>query len=430
MIRCTICGRENEDTFRYCLDCGSEIGGAAAPTQAQPQKPPEPAEDDLGEVIALTEEAPPTGMIEVQSAVVAPLPTPPSVSLATPAGGTPRHTPIPPGPLEATAPSVRSDPAVRAAEAATSVSSPLEEDRPELGPKPVVPPISAPAPAPASRAIPDYLRPCPTCGKEVAAGHAFCGSCGARADTSAAPPPATAASTAAAASVGGTMVMGAVDAPELAAPRFKVTLIKPDGSEAGATSLKTPETVAGSAGAAISIPEDPFVTSAHLTLAERAGVLRVRDGGSATGTFLKLTARQPVPLPSGSALRFGRQRLRLEKIGPIPEPAPGEAAEWGSPDHGARFRLVQELEGGGDGTAWMLSEGEYRVGREVGELTFPKDGYVSGTHGRLQIGADGKASFEDLGSSNGSFLRLTQETVVTEGDFLLVGMHLLRIDLQ
>ncbi len=428
MIRCSICGRENEDTFRYCLDCGSDIGAAAAPTQAATEAK---AKDLAGSPeaagptpIPLTELAPPTGVMPMQSASTGPAAPPPSVSQATPPAGVPRHTPVPPSPLEATAPSATpSNPA--ATPGPGHLPPPLESTAASQP----VPAISAPAPA-APAPAPDHARPCSTCGNEVAAGHVFCGSCGGRADA-AGPPPASSASTAAAAAAGGTMVMGAMEAPELAAQRFKVTVITPEGNEARTVPLTGAQTVAGDKSAAIPIPEDPFVVPAHLTLSETAGVLRVQDGGSETGTFLKINVGTPVPLPSGAALRLGRQRLRLESVAaPDPEAAADGTLEWGSPDHGARYRLIQELEGGDDGTAWLLAEGAYNIGREQGELTFPGDGYVSGTHGKLQIGPDGRATYEDLGSSNGSFLRLTTETVVSEGDFLLVGMHLLRIDLQ
>ncbi len=226
--------------------------------------------------------------------------------------------------------------------------------------------------------------------------------------------------------------MGMAQAPELLAPRFKVTVVAPDGSEVQTVVLQGPETVVGGEGAALVIPGDPFVGAHHLTLVEHAGVLKVRDAGSETGTFLKVDAGHPVPLGPGSALRLGRQRLRLDPVPLLSEipPAPDGTQAWGSPDGGARWRLVQELEGGGDGAAFLLPEGSTSIGREEGDLTFPDDGYVSGRHGRIEVGPDGRATYEDLGSSNGTFLRLTQETVVSEGDFLLVGSHLLRIDLQ
>jgi pSer/pThr/pTyr-binding forkhead associated (FHA) protein len=68
------------------------------------------------------------------------------------------------------------------------------------------------------------------------------------------------------------------------------------------------------------------------------------------------------------------------------------------------------------------------MGRERGDVLFPEDGYVSGLHCRLSW--DGAKLFlTDLGSSNGTFVRLTGEADVRTGDVLLMGQQLFRIAL-
>ena len=57
-----------------------------------------------------------------------------------------------------------------------------------------------------------------------------------------------------------------------------------------------------------------------------------------------------------------------------------------------------------------------------------EDGYVSGLHCRLGVGPDNTISLTDLGSSNGSFVRLREEHPVSSGDILLMGQQLFRID--
>ena len=66
------------------------------------------------------------------------------------------------------------------------------------------------------------------------------------------------------------------------------------------------------------------------------------------------------------------------------------------------------------------------MGRERGDVLFPEDGYVSGLHCRLAV-ENGKATLTDLGSSNGTFVRLKEETEVRTGDVLLMGQQLFRV---
>jgi predicted component of type VI protein secretion system len=68
------------------------------------------------------------------------------------------------------------------------------------------------------------------------------------------------------------------------------------------------------------------------------------------------------------------------------------------------------------------------MGRERGDVLFPEDGYVSGLHCRLSI-QNGHAFLTDLGSSNGSFVRLGGEAELHEGDILLMGQQLFRVNM-
>jgi pSer/pThr/pTyr-binding forkhead associated (FHA) protein len=87
---------------------------------------------------------------------------------------------------------------------------------------------------------------------------------------------------------------------------------------------------------------------------------------------------------------------------------------------------VQLLDGGGAGEAFPLEPGEHVVGREAGDLTFPDDRYVSARHALLTVRGE-EATIADAGSSNGTFVRISGETVLADGDELLVGGQLLRV---
>nr|WP_228557016.1 FHA domain-containing protein [Myxococcus sp. AB025B] len=176
----------------------------------------------------------------------------------------------------------------------------------------------------------------------------------------------------------------------------------------------------------IPLPDDPFIMPVQMRFFFSGARLAVEDVGGANGVFVRL--RQERELSPGGELRLGRQRLVLEPI-PTATPGPGGTQVWGSPDPGYRLRLIQLLEGGLKGAAYPLREGDNLLGREQGDLTFPTDGFVSGRHAVLQVRQD-RLTVRDVGSSNGTFMRLAGPTFVDNGDHYLIGRQLLRVEIQ
>ena len=85
--------------------------------------------------------------------------------------------------------------------------------------------------------------------------------------------------------------------------------------------------------------------------------------------------------------------------------------------------------GGIRGGAYPLKDGENNIGRENGDITFPSDGFVSGRHAVLQVAPE-RLMLRDLGSSNGTFLRLGAPSFVDNGDQFLIGRQLVRVELS
>ena len=65
---------------------------------------------------------------------------------------------------------------------------------------------------------------------------------------------------------------------------------------------------------------------------------------------------------------------------------------------------------------------------ERGTITFPDDLFVSGSHCRLRR-QQGQTILSDLGSTNGTYIRIKEETALASGDFVLLGQQLFRVDL-
>ncbi len=137
-------------------------------------------------------------------------------------------------------------------------------------------------------------------------------------------------------------------------------------------------------------------------------------------------------LDNGDYLRIGRQLFRFEPLDAAKEQvtrAEGDDAKiWGSPNPGAFGRLVQVLEDGRTGEIRLLSGEACNLGREQGEIVFPTDGFISGRHCSFFV-RGGDTLVKDLGSSNGTYLRVRGEATVGHGDFLLIGNQMLRVEI-
>lgn len=253
-------------------------------------------------------------------------------------------------------------------------------------------PLPSPAPPAASFE-------CGRCGASVQTGSRFCAQCG----FDVAHRPAT----------GNTTQRG-----------LRLTVVRTDGAAGPAFPLLEPQSVCGRLEGSLRLSDDATVSPRHARFKVRGEAVVVEDLGSVNGTFVRI--RSPHRLEPGEELRLGRQLLRIEPLPRPPQDAPGTRA-WGAADPGYLLRLAQLLEGGGLGEIHPLHEGENVLGREAGEVVFPGDRYVSARHARIDL-SRGEVTVTDLGSSNGTFRRITGPTPLAPGDQLLIGAQLLKLE--
>jgi pSer/pThr/pTyr-binding forkhead associated (FHA) protein len=219
----------------------------------------------------------------------------------------------------------------------------------------------------------------------------------------------------------------AAAAPAPDAPPFALlTALRADGSEAGSHPV-TPasHTVGRDIGSIFA--GDSYLSPRHATFSMRAGKLFVRDEGSLNGVYRRLRRDEPTPLRNGDIFRIGQEILRYELLQPLPATADG-VERLGSPAKGYVARIALIIGRETSGNAFPVPETGIHMGRERGDVLFPEDGYVSGLHCRLSI-QNGHAFLTDLGSSNGSFVRLGTETEIHDGDILLMGQQLFRVNI-
>lgn len=240
----------------------------------------------------------------------------------------------------------------------------------------------------------------------------FCASCGFRLN-------AAAAAAAPAASV----------APVPSGPatiNVVLTALRADGTEAGSFVLAANVSTIGRETGGI-FAADSYLSPRHATFTISGNKLRVRDEGSLNGVYIRLARDTPVELKPNDVFRIGQEIIKFEPL-KFPEPSPDGVVRLGAPAQGYVGRIALVIGRETNGNAFPVPETGVHLGRERGDVLFPEDGYVSGLHCRIAH-ENGKTYLTDLGSSNGTFLRLRDEVDVRSGEVLLMGQQLFRVTL-
>jgi hypothetical protein len=204
---------------------------------------------------------------------------------------------------------------------------------------------------------------------------------------------------------------------------IRLVLLRDDGSEGGVLVIEGgPEPVGRLHGPPFD--SDAYLDPNHAELSATPTGLRVDDLDSLNGVYLKLEGR--AELHDRDMFRVGQELMLYEDL---PEPAPtDEGTEiMGSPNPGYWGRVSVMVSRDRAIAAFPLQNEGVSIGREGGDITFPDDGYVSGTHCRI-VGDDSGVFIEDLGSSNGTYMRVRSGQIVAPGRLILVGQQLFRVE--
>ncbi len=376
-VVCRACDAYNEPGAKACVGCGKPLGVAAEPTS----KP----------FVAATAAAAPTKA----TAPAAPRPGAPVIrSFQKPAGAS----------------ATRFVPSVLRPSA--DARPPAPESRPPSSEARI---SDVPATAPIL-----LVTTCPRCGADTGHGR-FCAQCGqalgARGTQITMKPPAPGRTA--------TQVFGA-----LAPGRAKLVLEGGDAFE-GATFRLNAETVeAGRAKGAIRFPDDPCLAAHHATFFYRGGALHVRDEGTAGGIYLRLRGLS-VPVRPGDHFVVGARLLRYAGQLPPPPPGPPDGTRrLGAPRPAPPAVVLEEwLEGGAGGRVFVRSGPAVTIGRGGCAVNLGDDPQLSQSHAEIAIDRDGAARLRDLGSSNGTYVRIPPhaERELRDGDFVRMGHEVLRV---
>lgn len=321
------------------------------------------------------------------------------------------------------------------------------------------PPSTGAAPAPAAPT--GGPTACSNCGTSNPAGFRFCGGCGAKLGADPAPvedvgsantvfvdqaPPELQAQAAAIAGPGTPAPGGTAAGPAPTAanptagapspaptpslpkptngPSAKLVMLGPDGSPIGERVLAPGETLEIGRSGGPPWDEDAYLDKRHGNLTPTDEGILVEDFDSLNGIFVKLTER--AELRDGDQFRVGQELLRYEDL-PEPTPTPEGTERMGSPNPGYWGRLSLLVDPDASSEAYPIEAEGVMIGREDGDITFPQDGYVSSSHCKVS-GDDSGVYVEDVGSSNGTYMRVRTGAVLPYGSLVLIGQKLFQFE--
>lgn len=154
--------------------------------------------------------------------------------------------------------------------------------------------------------------------------------------------------------------------------------------------------------------EDRRMEPLHARLFPGPGGVIVDDFGLPSGVYTQII--DTIAVDDGDEFKVGQARLALQRV---------VGRGWG--------QLTVVRHDAAAPQTLLLDRDEIIIGREEGDITLPNDTFVSGDHCRFL--REGHAIYlEDLGSSNGTYVRVRAGQCVAFGGLLLVGHTQFRVE--
>jgi pSer/pThr/pTyr-binding forkhead associated (FHA) protein len=77
----------------------------------------------------------------------------------------------------------------------------------------------------------------------------------------------------------------------------------------------------------------------------------------------------------------------------------------------------------------VAANDEIVIGGEGANVVFTADAHLSARHARIARNSSGGFSIEDLGSTNGTYVRIRGKETLAQGDYVYLGNELLRVEI-
>jgi pSer/pThr/pTyr-binding forkhead associated (FHA) protein len=209
----------------------------------------------------------------------------------------------------------------------------------------------------------------------------------------------------------------------------KLALLDEAGDVSRTFAIDRGELSVGRTDGDIRFPEDVYLSPLHAQFAVRDGQLWVRDLGSRNGSWVFLDG--PTRLTDGDVILVGSQLLRFRRLGyPGPHPPEADATRrLGSLTPTADIAVLAQLRADGSVRDTLhLSPGRHvLLGREEGDWVFGYDQTMSGRHAEIRS-EDMEFVVNDAGSRNGVAIAVRGERAVKQGQRVLLGDQILRVE--
>ena len=256
----------------------------------------------------------------------------------------------------------------------------------------------------APKTLPPLL--CLDCGVENPGETNFCFECGSRlrSPSSAVPPP---------------------SGPR----RARLVAVRRDGSDGASYPFERSQLDIGRSEGDLRF-DDPHLAARHARLIRESNGFLLVPLEPRNGVYLQISS--PTMLSNGDYVLVGKQVLMFEEIPALERTlAPGieqGVVLFGTPTRPPWGRLRQMTAAGTARDIYHLTRSETVLGREQGDVVFSDDEFMSRRHASIR-GKAGSVELEDLGSSNGTFIRLRTQHALSGGEMLRLGDELLRFEL-
>ncbi len=212
----------------------------------------------------------------------------------------------------------------------------------------------------------------------------------------------------------------------------RLTLLNESGEVAREFPLDRDETLIGRTGGDVQFADDQSVAPEHAIIRRDASGVRIRDLTPGRGTTW-LFIRDAHVLEDGEMILLGSQVIRYRKLSPEDQNIAGAAEQAGSRVPPSDVAVMEQVLANGKvrDTCYVPEGGAILIGREHGNWVFPYDPTMSARHAEVRSRSEsGDVLIRDIGSRNGIGIALRSEHELLDGDRLLLGRQLLRIDLQ
>jgi thioredoxin reductase/pSer/pThr/pTyr-binding forkhead associated (FHA) protein/ferredoxin len=193
-----------------------------------------------------------------------------------------------------------------------------------------------------------------------------------------------------------------------AAAGAQLESLLPDGTVDAEFPLDKPTTTIGRSGADISTANDVRLSTLHASVLRRGDDFVLEDGGSSSGTWLRVQGTEGQTLQHGDFVWVGSQSLMATKT----------ADGW----------ALRHYDGQGVFKAsYPIGERGLFIGRGAGEPLDESDTSLSRRHAQFRVDAQGLRVF-DLNSKNGTLVKLSAPFILHDGDEFRVGSQRYRFE--